>query len=185
MRSSGRHRRNRCRASSEPLKGGKLTEFQGGIRVPFILKWKNHFPENTIYDKSVSALDIFTTVAALCNIDLPTDRVYDGVNLIPYLSKQNEGTPHGKLFWRADHVHAIVKGDYKLIYSTRDRWTELYNLKTDEGEKNNLYLLMPGKVKELNDDLLEWEKTLPAKPMWPRIMDHRFMIDGKEYLFPS
>ena len=78
-------------------------------------------------------------------------------------------------------MHAIVKGDYKLIYSTRDKWTELYNLQTDESEKNNLYLLMPEKVKELNDDLLEWEKTLPAKPMWPRIMDHRFMIDGKEY----
>lgn len=171
--------------TSAPLKGGKLTEFQGGIRVPFIFKWKNHFPENTTYDKSLSSLDIFTTVAALCSIDLPSDRVYDGVNLIPYLSKQKEGTPHEKLFWRADHVHAIVKGDYKLIYSTRDNWAELYNLKTDEGEKNNLYLLMPGKVKELNGDLQEWEKTLPAKPMWPRIMDHRFMIDGKEYLFPS
>ena len=40
-------------------------------------------------------------------------------------------------------------------------------------------------MKELNAELEAWEKTLPAKPMWPRIMDHRFMIEGKEYLFPS
>ena len=44
---------------------------------------------------------------------------------------------------------------------------------------------MPEKVKELQDDLKIWENELPAKPMWPRIMDHRFMIDGKEYLFPA
>ena len=172
-------------ATSDPLKGGKLTEFEGGIRVPVIFKWKNHLPENIVYDKPLISLDIFSTVAAICNIELPTDRVYDGVNLIPFFLKQNEGTPHEKLFWRADHIHAVMKGDYKLIYSVRDKWTELYNVKTDVGEKNNLYLLMPDKVKELNKDMQEWEKTLPVKPLWPRLMDHRFIIDGKEYLFPS
>jgi arylsulfatase A-like enzyme len=172
-------------ATSEPLKGGKLTEFEGGIRIPMIFKWKNHFPENIVYENPISTVDIFSTVAAAINIEMPTDRVYDGVNLIPYFSGQNATLPHDKLFWRADHIHAIQKEDYKLIFSTRDNWIELYNLRIDPNEKNNLYLLMPDKVKELKDDLQRWEKTLPSKPMWPRIMDHRFVIDGKTYLFPS
>jgi arylsulfatase A-like enzyme len=171
--------------SSAPLKGGKITQFEGGINVPFIMKWKNHIPENTVYENPVISLDIFATAAAITSAKLPEDRVYDGVNLIPYLSGQNKNLPHDKLFWRADHIHVIRKGDYKLIFSSRDKWSELYNLKTDKNEKNNLYQSMPEKVKELRDDLNEWEKDLPAKPMWPRIMDHRFMIDGKEYLFPA
>ena len=172
-------------SSSDPLKGGKLTQFEGGIRVPFIVKWKSHLPENSTYEKPVSSLDIFATVADICSIELPNDRVYDGVSLIPFLNTTKKETPHELLFWRADHIHTVIKGEYKLIYSSRDKWTELYHLKSDVGEKNNLYLLLPEKVKELNAELEAWEKTLPAKPMWPRIMDHRFMIEGKEYLFPS
>lgn len=171
--------------TAKPLKGGKITEFEGGLRVPFIFKWKNHLPENVNYIEPIISLDIFRTVAAICHVDLPKDRVYDGVNLIPFFTNEKLGEPHDKLFWRADHVHAIRKGDYKLIYSTRDNWIELYNLKDDISEKNNLVLLLPEKVKELENDILEWEKSLPSKPLWPRIMDHRFMIDGKEYLFPA
>ena len=171
--------------NATPLKGGKITQFEGGINVPFILKWKNHLPENTTYNYPVIALDIFATAANISNAKLPTDRVYDGINLIPFLTNENTNAPHDKLFWRADHIHAIRKGDYKLIYSSRDKWIELYNLKKDKNEKNNLFLQMPEKVKELQDDLKIWENELPAKPMWPRIMDHRFMIDGKEYLFPA
>lgn len=171
--------------TAAPLKGGKITEFEGGIRVPFIFKWKNHLPENSTYLKPIISLDIFRTVAAIASVDLPQDRIYDGVNLVPYFTNKDTANPHDKLFWRADHVHAIRKGNYKLIYSTRDNWIELYNIDDDMSEKNNLALVLPLKVKELQNDLQEWEKTLPAKPLWPRIMDHRFIIDGKEYLFPA
>jgi arylsulfatase A-like enzyme len=171
-------------ASNAPLKGGKLTQFEGGISIPFIMKWKDRLPENTVYRNPVIALDIFTTAAAACQAVLPPDRVYDGVDLFPYFSNEMKGEPHDKLYWRDDHIHVIRKGDYKLIYSSRDKWLELYNLKTDRNEKNNLSQEMPDKVKELQDDLQVWEKTLPVRPMWPRIMDHRFMIDGKQYLFP-
>lgn len=172
-------------ADSKPLKGGKLTQFEGGIKVPFIFKWKNHLPENSIYTQPIISLDIFPTLASITGIDLPKDRIIDGVNLMPFLTEQNTEKPHEKLFWRSDHIHAIIKGDYKLIYSSRDNWIELYNIKTDPIEKSNLALLMPEIVKELKQDIHEWESTLPKKPLWPRIMDHRFMIDGKEYLFPT
>lgn len=171
-------------SSNAPLKGGKLTQFEGGIDVPLIFRWKNHLPANMVYKQNVISLDIFTTVAAACNVPLPCDRVYDGVDLMPYFLDQRKDPPHDKLFWRADHVHVIIKGDYKLIFSSRDKWLELYNLKNDKNEKENLSKEMPEKVKELQEDIQVWEKTLPVKPMWPRIMDHRFMIDGKQYLFP-
>ena len=171
--------------SNKPLKGGKLTQFEGGINVPFIFKWKSHLPENITYTKPIISLDIFSTVAAITNIALPKDRVMDGVNLIPFFKNENQETPHDKLFWRIDHIHVIRKGDYKLIYSSRDKWKELYDLKNDKAEKNNLLKSMPEKAEELDKDLKEWENTLPVKPMWPRIMDYRFIIDGKPYLFPT
>ncbi len=171
--------------TAAPLKGGKITQFDGGLKVPFIFKWKNHLPENTTYNNPIISLDIFSTVASICKIDLPTDRIYDGVDLIPYLSNVKKTEPHNLLFWRADHVHAVRKGEYKLIFSTRDKWIELYDVKNDIGEKNNLVLLLPEKVKELKFELEVWEHSLPKKPLWPRIMDHRFVIDGKVYLFPA
>ncbi len=171
--------------NNEPLKGGKLTQFEGGINIPFIFKWKNHLPENVTYTKPIISLDIFSTVAAITNSALPHDRVIDGVNLIPFFKNENNEGPHDKLFWRNDHVHVIRKGDYKLMYSSRDKWKELYNLKDDKSEKNNLLQSMPDKAEELDVDLKEWEKTLPIKPMWPRLTDYRFIIDGKSYLFPT
>lgn len=172
-------------ASSDPLKGGKLTLFEGGITTPYIFKWKNHIEANTTFSPPTSSLDVFTTVAGICNIPLPENRIFDGVNLMPYFKNETKTVPHRILYWRADHVHAIRKEDYILIFSSRDNWTELYNLRDDKNQKNNLMLLMPDKIKELKTDLQQWEQTLPAKPLWPYLMDHRFTIDGIEYLFPA
>ena len=102
---------------------------------------------------------------------LPSDRSYDGVNLVPFLTGEKEGTPHEQLFWRCDHIWAVRDGDYKLILSTRDGWAELYNLKEDKSESYNLKEQMP----DLYDQLLllhqKWQQdNLPEKPMWPRIM---------------
>jgi arylsulfatase A-like enzyme len=171
--------------TTAPLKGGKITQFEAGINVPFIIRWKDHLPQNEVYSQPIISLDIFTTVASIAHIELPNDRLYDGVNLMPYFTHQVKEVPHDKLFWRTGHIHTIRKGDYKLIFSSRDKWLELYNLKTDKSEKENLSKSMPDKVKELQEDLKKWESTLPIKPMWPRIMDLRFMIDGRQYLFPA
>lgn len=69
-----------------PYKGGKLTMFEGGVNVPFVMKWKGSLPEGMVYPNPVSSLDIFATSAAVAECPLPGDRVYDGVNLIPYLN---------------------------------------------------------------------------------------------------
>jgi len=117
---------------------------------------------------------------------LPSDREYDGVDLVPYVTGKNKERPHQSLFWRADHIWAIRDGDYKLILSTRDGWAELYNLVTDESEEINLKEQMPELYDKLHEEHETWQKDkLKVKPMWPRIMDKRFVIDGKDYYFPA
>ena len=168
-----------------PLKGGKLTQFEGGINVPFMMKWKGHIPEGTRYDYPVVSTDIFTTIAKNVGAVLPADRTYDGVDLVSFLNGKETGRPHDQLFWRADHIWAIRDGDYKLILSTRDGWAELYDLKSDKSEKINLKESMPELYEKLYKKHQEWQVELPEKPMWPRVMDHKFLIDGKAYLFPA
>ncbi len=168
-----------------PLKGGKLMQFEGGINVPFMMKWKGKIPENTRYKKPVSSTDIFVTAVKSFEGKLPLDRTYDGKDLIPYVNGLMDGEPHEQLFWRADHLWAMRDGKYKFITSVRDGWAELYNLETDKSESINLKDKMPEMYDMIKKKHEEWQKELPPKPMWPRIMDHKFEIDGKEYLFPA
>ncbi|MBW2552033.1 MAG: sulfatase-like hydrolase/transferase, partial [Deltaproteobacteria bacterium] len=169
-----------------PLKGGKLTQFEGGINVPFMMKWKGKIPAGMRYDHPVSSTDIFATSVAAVGGVLPSDREYDGVDLIPYITGENEGHPHEQLFWRADHIWAIRDGKYKLILSTRDGWAELHDLEIDKSEQINLREQMPELYEKLRQEHQQWQKDkLHKKPMWPRIMDKRFVLDGKEYLFPA
>jgi arylsulfatase A-like enzyme len=169
-----------------PLKGGKLTQFEGGINVPFMMKWKGKIPEGTRYKYPVLSTDIFVTSVLNSGGTLPTDREYDGVDLMPFINGINTERPHQQMFWRAEHIWAIRDGDYKLILSTRDGWAELYNLKNDKSEKYNLKEQMPDLYKELYETHKKWQDTkLPEKPMWPRIMDKKFVLNGVEYLFPA
>jgi arylsulfatase A-like enzyme len=169
-----------------PLKGGKLTQFEGGINVPFMMKWKGKIPAGMRYAYPVSSTDIFATSVAAAGGVLPSDREYDGVDLVPFLTGTNQDLPHERLFWRADHIWAIRDGKYKLILSTRDGWAELYDLEIDKSEKINLKEQMPALYEKLREEHENWQKQkLRTKPMWPRIMDKKFVLDGKEYLFPA
>jgi len=160
-------------------------QFEGGIKVPFMMKWKGTIPEGTRFDAPVSSTDIYMTTAINSGATLPKDRVYDGVDLIPYVLGKIDGDPHENLFWRADHIWAIRDGDYKLILSTRDGWAELYHIREDISESINLVEEMPELYKMIREKHERWQEELPDKYMWPRIMDHKFLIDGKEYLFPA
>ncbi len=169
-----------------PLKGGKLTQFEGGINVPFMMKWKGKIDEGTRYSYPVSSADIFVSSVINAGGTLPTDREYDGVDLLPFITGKNKDRPHEQLFWRADHIWAIRDGDFKLILSARDGWAELYDLREDKSEVYNLKEEMPDLYKSLYETHKRWQETkLPEKPMWPRIMDKKFVLNGVEYLFPA
>jgi len=167
-----------------PYKGGKLSNFEGGVNVPCIIKWKGHIEEGKVYEKPISSLDLFATAVEVAECPLPNDRVYDGVNLLPYLKGEKKGEPHEAFYWRVDHIQAMRKGDYKFILSTRDNWVELYKISEDKYEQYDLNLQKNETLIKMRKDYNKWQEGL-MDPAWPRIMDIRFVIDGKEYLFPA
>src|SRR3989442_14873327 len=83
-----------------PLRGGKFTNFEGGINVPFLVRWRGTIRAGAPCTAPVSALDVFATAAAAAGADLPNDRPYDGVSLLPYLTGRSVGAPHDALYWR-------------------------------------------------------------------------------------
>ncbi|WP_221391454.1 sulfatase [Dyadobacter sp. NIV53] len=165
-----------------PLKGGKMSLYEGGINIPFVVKWKGKVKPGTIVDTPVSSLDIFATAAGVTGSLLPKDRIYDGVNLISFLTGKDKSNPHNILYWRAGYNKAIRKGDWKLVLNLKDDITALYNLKSDKSEKNDISAQNASKVEELKKDLASWEKQL-IKPLWPSSGFYKNDINGKSDRF--
>jgi arylsulfatase A-like enzyme len=170
--------------TNHPLKGGKLSHFEGGIRVPFIANYPGVIPEGVVYNHPVSNLDFFATATAAAGIPLPPDRTYDGVNLIPYVKGENTQRPHEVLYWRNAYSKAIRKSDWKLYINERAGKTLLYDLSKDLSEKNDLAAANPDKVAELKADLQKWEDQLPA-PLWPYKRSVPLLeLEDASYYFP-
>lgn len=168
---------------NDPLKGGKLSNWEGGLQVPFIWSWKSHIPEGASFDLPVSLMDVFVTSLASAGIAPPKDRIIDGVDLRPWLSEnQPKQSPHPVLCWKSAQNKAIRQGDFKLIIDEATETLQLYNLRLDPEEKVNLVENEPELVQTLWNAYREWEKEM-RPPLWPGIMDHIFIIDGKSYLF--
>jgi arylsulfatase A-like enzyme len=171
-------------ADNSPLKGGKFSNFEGGINVPFLMSWPAKIKSGIAYKHPVSALDIFATLAAVTNSKLPEDRVFDGVNLIPYVRGEfPDQKPHNALYWRSMHHKAIRKGPWKLIRDDLGNSTALYNLDADKAELKNLADECPETVKMLFKEFEIWEKGL-IKPNWPRVLDYKIVDGAAEYYFP-
>ena len=134
--------------SNKPFRGGKATLFEGGIRVPFFMRWSQRFIGGLIYNKPVGHVDIFSTVKAIAGIDVQSVRPLDGRNLLPFiddLSPTNSThlrldtfEPHESLYWRSGHYRALISGGWKLQVSSRPQKMWLYNLAVDPYEMNNL-----------------------------------------------
>jgi arylsulfatase A-like enzyme len=167
-----------------PLRGGKCTHFEGGLMVPFFIKYPSLNTGSTVYDKPASSLDIFATVAAIAHITLPKDRVYDGTNLIPFLTS-NSGFPHEVFYWRSGYSKAICRKNWKLYINEKNKKKFLFDLSSDIEEKKDLSSVYPDKVNELMKELKNWENTQTVKPAWPSIADLLIAVDGEAYYFPS
>ncbi len=157
-----------------PLRGRKAEMYEGGIRIPFLVQWKGHLPNNTLYEKPASSLDILPTAVALAG-GKPASNT-EGVNLLPYLTGENTGTPHERLFWRWFEKSAARVGDWKLVREG-DGSQQLFNLSTDLGETTDLSASRPDKLKEIQDAYDEWN----ARNVAPKWRDSRRKT-GQEYL---
>jgi arylsulfatase B len=150
---------------NDPLSGGKGSLWEGGIRIPFMASWPGHIPVGQVYNRPIISLDILSTALAAARAPLPTDVKLDGVNLLPFLTKDRSGDPHESLYWRLQRQIAIRQGDWKLVRANGSKKFQLFNLADDIGEKNDLSEQDPQRVKKLTDDLMHWNSELIA-PLW-------------------
>jgi len=141
------------------LRGGKRSDFEGGVRVPFVVRWPARIKPGSVNDTPVIGSDIFSTVLDMVNIPLPTDRTIDGASLLPVF----EGKPADRkvpMFWRT-HVSqpqdrvALRVGDWKIVGN--DTLTEflLFDVQKDWQEEKNLSKEQPEKFEEMKQILLK------------------------------
>lgn len=150
-----------------PLRGRKGQLFEGGIHVPFAMRWPAKIQANTTYEKTVSSLDIFGTILAQNQDKIQLKNPIDGVDLMPYLSGENEDSPHETLFWRIYDRReiAIRQGENKLI--TFPDSSLMFNLQQDIGEEKSL------SDQELLNSLSSLQKAWEAEMMDPIFMGLR------------
>jgi len=149
-------------ASPFPFKGWKGNQYEGGIKTPMIMTWKNKIKSNTQFDGFISALDIFKTSLEASSVNKEYMINADGKNIMNYLNDNN--IKNENLFWRKDKMATVRSGDYKLI-RLNDTSTVLYNIKKNYFEDFDLKINEP----QLHDSLLKllssWENTL-IDPNW-------------------
>ena len=161
---------------NSPYRGWKATFFEGGIHVPFFMRWPGAIPAGASVMAPVSHFDIFATAVAAAGQKAPSDRTIDGVNLLPFIKGDAPGRPHDVLFWRTDTYLTVRAGDWKLQVSEHPKKDWLFNLAADPTEKTNLATREPARVAELKAQLLAWNQT-QRKPMWPSLGAAAIAID--------
>jgi arylsulfatase A-like enzyme len=127
-------------------------------------------------------MDIFQTITDLAGAKLPGDRVYDGVNLMPYISGENKSNPHEYLYWQRGFSKTIRNNEWKLSINEEARDTVLFNLKNDPFETTDLYKNNPVVARQLAVAHKEWSQQLPA-PLWPSMIYYHYKDGNKHYYF--
>lgn len=161
-------------SSNAPLKGWKGNQYEGGIRVPFSMTWKNSIQKPRTFTGLVSSLDIFKTSLAAAEIGYEPDKKLDGKNLLSMIAS-NDQRGHANLFWRKDKMASIRSNDFKLIRLNNDK-TVLYNLKENLDENLDVSSTHQDTVYLLKRKLSQWEKGL-SEPLWLESDDWNIVTD--------
>lgn len=156
--------------SNTPLRAGKGYPYEGGIRVPLIIRWHDVVEPGSVCDEPVSSIDYFPTIMEAAGVKIPSGHIIDGENLLPVLT-QTGGLKRDAIYWHFPHYrqrdivpYSIIRaGDWKLIKRYEGKTFELFNLNDDLGEKNDLSKQIPAKVRELDARLTTWLKETDAK----------------------
>ncbi|MBL9116375.1 MAG: sulfatase [Verrucomicrobiaceae bacterium] len=157
-----------------PLRSGKGSLYEGGTRVPFIVRWPGQVKSGSQCDVPSIHVDLMPSLAEVAGAALP-DQPLDGESLAPLWTGKATELKRKAIFqhfpgylgagadsWRTTPVSLIQSGDWKLMKFLEDNHLELYNLKEDIGEKNNLATTQSEKAKDLHDQLVAWQSAIKA-----------------------
>lgn len=136
------------------MKGRKGGVDEGGVRVPFLIRWPNHILPGTLVKESAAYIDILPTLADFAGVSATACKPPDGISLKPLLTGKNRQWPDRFLFSSINKKRSVRKGDYVAQDG------ELYDLKTDPGQRNNIAQSYPGIYQSLNDTLQRWYEEI-------------------------
>ncbi|MGC1274053.1 MAG: sulfatase [Planctomycetaceae bacterium] len=169
----GLNKKRGDKTDNAPLRGGKGMLYEGGIRVPYLFRWKGAIDGGRTTDRPINSVDLYSTLLDLTGADKP-DQPLDGESYLAVL--KGDESARGPLFWhfpgylgmgkdqwRTLPVGAIRDGDWKLLEFFEDGRLELYNLKDDPGETNNLAEEQPDRAKALQKRLAQWRESAGAE----------------------
>ncbi len=165
-----------------PLRSGKGSYYEGGIREPMFVRWPGKVPTGTKTDVPVTNLDFYPTLLEIAGVEKPAGKILDGQSILPVLTGNEifaerplfwhfpiylqayleEGDPTQDPLFRTRPGSAVRLGDWKLIQYFENNNLELYNLKEDIGEKNNLAEAEPEKLNKMLKLLENWRKITNA-----------------------
>ena len=161
---------------NKPFRGWKISFFEGGIRVPFILSWPDQIDPGLKFDKPVHHFDIFSTIASAANVQIPMDRKIDGVDLMPYIKGEKITNPHQTLFWRSGNHQAVLHENWKYLISKKEGTKWLFDTDQDPLERNNLININPEKTSQI-ENLLAMFNSEQANPLYPSSTELPVLID--------
>jgi arylsulfatase A-like enzyme len=145
--------------SNLPLKGGKHSVYEGGVRLPTVIHWPQGKVSTRAWDGLCGALDMFPTLIAMADLKMPETRPLDGKNIWPAL-RDNTASPVQSYYWAWRNQDAIRTADWKL-HRFFDH-SELYDIRQDEGETKNIATTHPDVVESLTDKMNGWAESLGA-----------------------
>ncbi|MBD3377882.1 sulfatase-like hydrolase/transferase [candidate division KSB1 bacterium] len=154
-------------STNAPLRDEKGTLYEGGIRVPLIIRYPRLVEAGSECAVPVTSVDFYPTFLELAECEPPQDQELDGQSLVPLLDQSGEPERQA-IFWHYPHYHhsvpagAVRRGDWKLIEFYDDNHIELYDIHKDMGENQNLASSEPAKAKELQQLLAEWRISVNA-----------------------
>ena len=177
---------------NHPFRGWKISQFEGGIRVPLFVKWPARIAAGTVSDEPVAHIDMMPTLAAAAEAPQPEGVVIDGKNLLPLATGEGaEQWNRETLFWQSGHYRVVRHGDWKLQVAERPDKQWLFNLAEDPTEQINLAATEPEKLAELQA-LLDEHAGNARPPLYPAATELPIAIDktlaepfaeGDEYIY--
>lgn len=178
-------------STTGPLKGWKGNEFEGGHRVPFVVSWPKEIEKGSSFNGLTSSLDIFKTAIAAAEIEVDSDVILDGVNLIPFLKGKEKGNPHETLNWRKLDESAARMGTYKLV-SLKNHGEVMYNLSIDLGETTDLSEMESSNFDSIVKIHDNWSREM-LDPLWIEPSDwmevtyhiHQQLMKNEEVFYQS